>query len=69
MGKERARLHDFILLAGGTEALLFSSSLMLPFQAAPELFINPDFLAKKDLPTSKSGRGEQGTQHWLGNHS
>lgn len=70
MGKERARLDDFILLAEGTEALLFSSSLfMLSFQAAPELFINPKVLAEKNLPTSKSGKGEPETQRWLGNHS
>lgn len=63
MGKERARLDDFILLAEGTEALLFSSSLfMLSFQAAPELFINPKVLAEKNLPTSKSGKGEPETE-------
>ena len=70
MGRVRVKLDSFILLTGGMEALLFSSSLfMLSFQAAPELFINPNVLAEKDLPTSKRGKGEQERQRWLGNHS
>lgn len=41
-----------------------SSLFMLPFQATPELFINTDVLAEKDLPLFKSGQG--GRRHSIG---
>lgn len=45
---------------------LFLYSLSKP---PPEFFINRDILAERDLPMSKSGKGEQETQRWLGNHT
>lgn len=80
-GGQRARLNNLGMTSscrlelGGSIAFFFFfffllCFLVLSFQAAPpELFVNTDCLAKKHLPTSKSGREEQETHRWLGNHS
>lgn len=58
---------DFSLLAGGSEeALLFSVSFYTLSKPPPELFINVNGLAEKNLPTSKTGKGEQEMQCGLG---
>lgn len=77
-GGQRARLNNLGMTSscrlehGGSIAFFFFLALffgtLFP-SCPPELFVNTDCLAKKHLPTSKSGREEQETHRWLGNHS